>query len=114
MSYIYITMLHFPMTVNHQISFRTQYQTTTGYTEKLYHENASPHLISHKKKLITATLISKTLKNPKISEFENITLFLTKFVCTINSVHKIGIISESIQYQCCLLILSCPNFEINN
>ena len=51
MSYIYITMLHFPMTVNHQISFRTQYQTTTGYTEKLYHENASPHLISHKKKI---------------------------------------------------------------
>lgn len=48
MGYIYITMLHLPMTVNHQISFRAQYQTTTGYTEKLYHENASLHLISQK------------------------------------------------------------------
>ena len=48
MGYIYITMLHLPMTVNHQISLRTQYQTTTGYTEKLYHENASLHLISQK------------------------------------------------------------------
>ena len=113
MGYIYITMLHLPMTVNHQISLRAQYQTTTGYTEKLYHENASLHLISQKNINYT-TLISKTLKNPKISKFENITLFLTKFVCTINSVYKIGLISESIQYQCCLLILSCPNFEINN
>lgn len=48
MGYIYITMLHLPMTVNHQISLRAQYQTTTGYTEKLYHENASLHLISQK------------------------------------------------------------------
>ena len=48
MGYIYITMLHLPMTVNHQISLRPQYQTTTGYTEKLYHENASLHLISQK------------------------------------------------------------------
>ena len=95
MGYIYITMLHLPMTVNHQISFRIQYQTTTGYTEKLYHENASPHLISHKKKLITATLISKTLKNPKISEFENITLFLTKFVCPINSFIKLDLYQKA-------------------
>ena len=48
MGYIYITMLHLPMTVNHQISLTAQYQTTTGYTEKLYHENASLHLISQK------------------------------------------------------------------
>ena len=48
MGYIYITMLHLPMTVNHQISLRAQYQTTTGYTEKLYHDNASLHLISQK------------------------------------------------------------------
>ena len=53
----------------------THYQTTTSDTERLmYHATKF-----HRKILMTATIINKTLKNPKMSDFEIVTLFLNLF-----------------------------------
>ena len=41
---------------------------------------------------------TKKSKKRKLSEFENVTLFLTMFFCTSNSDHKIGLTSERIHH----------------
>ena len=63
------------MTVSHQISPEAQYQTTKGDTEMLtYHYSKL-----NRKILMTVTIIMKTRKDPKISDFENVALFLIMF-----------------------------------
>ena len=59
------------MTVSHQISPEAQHQTTKGDTEMLtYHYSKL-----NRKILMTVTIIMKTLKDPKISDFENVAIF---------------------------------------
>ena len=56
------------MTVNHHVSPKTQYQSTTGDTER----HVFLHQILQKNiNDINATIITKTIRNPEISGSEN-------------------------------------------
>ena len=63
------------MTVSHQITPEAQYQTTKGDTERLIYQYTK----LNRKMLMTVTIIMKTLKDTKTSDFENVTLFLIMF-----------------------------------